>query len=310
MLLSLSHPAIVQRLTLYLREMYPLPQRVPMALLIAASVLLFMRDAHGWENAPWIAPLAASAGAVFFILLLLRLMDELKDRDIDRELFRDRPLPSGRVRESDIRLGMAGATVAYLLPHFLWPLALPSALLLLAYTGLMYVYFFIPAILRRNLLLNLATHNPVIPLIIVHLCLLSAAAQGAAFSSLKWDVILLFAAMLWSALFAWEIARKIRSPQEENAYVTYSRIFGRAGAVCVAFAAQSTGAVLAVALALRCAWPATALLPLAAGYLLLCFAYARFLLRPDPRSARLRPFAEVYALLLMSAVILGAGWPS
>lgn len=310
MLLSFSHSGFPRRMALYLREMYPLSQRIPMTLLIAASVLLFMRQSHGWENPAWIALLAAAAGAVFFILLLLRLMDELKDLDIDRELFRDRPLPSGRVRESDIRLGMTGATVAYLLPHFVWPQALPSALLLLAYTGLMYVYFFIPGLLRRNLLLNLATHNPVIPLIIVHLCLLSAAAQGAAFSALKWDVILLFAAMLWSALFAWEIARKIRSPREENAYVTYSQIFGRAGAVSVAFAAQSAGAALALVLTRRCGWPAAALLPLAAGYLLLCFAYARFLLRPDPKSARLRPFAEAYALLLMSTVILGAGWPS
>ncbi len=311
MLTITTNSGFPQRMAVYLKEMYPLTQRIPMALIIAASVLLFTRHIHGWNSAMHGAPLpallAAGSCCVFVFLLLLRLMDELKDLDIDRELFRDRPLPSGRVRERDIRISMTLVTAAYILLHAAWPLALASALGLLAYAWLMYFYFFMPGLLRRNLLLNLATHNPVIPLLVVHLSLLTAAAQGIAFDALRWDEILLFAGMIWSAMFAWEIARKIRAPQEENAYVTYSQILGRGGAVLLAFTAQTAGGAIAVHFVLTGLWPAIALLPLGAGYGLLCFTYGRFLFVPTPGTSPLRPFAEAYALLLMLTVILGSG---
>ena len=307
MILSIPEPGFTRRMTVYLREMYPLQQRLPMALLLSLSVVLFTLDLHDWQARSQFALPLTAAGCVFFILLLLRLMDELKDRDIDMQLFRNRPLPSGRVRERDIRWSMALVTGVYLLVHLAFPQSLMTAAALLAYTFLMYVYFFSPALLRRNLFLNLATHNPVVPLMLLHLVLLTAVSRGAAPGDIHWTETLLFTGMLWSTMFAWEIARKIRSPREENAYVTYSQLLGRTGAVLLAFGAQSVGAALAVRFVIAGLWPYWSLLPLAVGYGMLCFAYARFLCRPAPRSSALRSSAEAYAVLVMITVVVACG---
>jgi 4-hydroxybenzoate polyprenyltransferase len=292
----------------YLQEMYPLPLRFPLAAIIGSSAVLFTRWTMGGESIAPFVPIALCSAAVFLLLLLLRLMDELKDVDIDRALFRDRPLPSGRVREHDIRWSMVVTAAAYVGVHLLYPATLITALPLLGFTWLMYRYFFIPGVLRENLFLNLATHNPVIPLIFLHCVFVSVTAAGADPSALPWTLLASGVLMLWSVMFAWEIARKIRAPRDENAYVTYSQLLGRGGAVALAFGAQTLGAGLFLTFVLTGGWTPWALLPLGAAYSGLLVIYARFLLQPQTERARLlRPAAEVYAVAMMLSVILGSG---
>ena len=307
MIQALPDTGYARRIRCYLGEMYPLQLRVPLAVLIGATAVLFTVGLHGWSPAGAAAPISVVSAAAFLLLLLLRLMDELKDVDIDLALFRDRPLPSGRVRESDIRWSMAAVTSAYVAVHCLYPASLLTALPLLGYTYLMYRYFFAPALLRDNLFLNLATHNPVIPLIFLHLVVLTAIAQGAELSTLHWFAIARGVLMLWSVMFAWEIARKIRCAEEENAYVTYSQLLGRAGASALAFGAQTIGLLLALAFVAEGSWPVAAVLPLLAGYAYSAYRFARFLAKPTPESAQLRAPAELYAVLMMCSVIL-ANW--
>jgi len=103
----------------------------------------------------------------------------------------------------------------------------------------------------------------------------------------------------WAPVFAWEIARKIRSPGEENAYVTYSRLIGPAGAVLLVAAAQTLALGLGAGLSrlhgLHPAWLACA----AAGWTIAQTAHARFLLRRDAASSHLRPFAELFLLTVL-----------
>jgi len=307
MIHAYSAHGYAQRMWCYLQEMYPLAQRLPLALIIGAAVVLFTQSALAEPHPALLLPLAVSSAAVFLLLLLLRLMDELKDVEIDRALFRERPLPSGRVRESDIRISMTAVAAAFVALHLLLPVTLLSAIPLLGYTFLMYRYFFVPGLLRGNLFLNLATHNPVIPLIVLHCMIVTAAAADLPLAALDWNMLLRGALMLWMPMFAWEIARKIRAPEDENAYVTYSRLLGRHGAVALAFAAQSVAAASALSFVVAGSWSAIALLPLLAAWILLTIAYARFLLRPVPAHARLRVYGEVYAVTLMISVIF-ASW--
>lgn len=304
----LPHPGYARRMHCYLQEMYPLTLRIPLAGVIGGTAVLFTRFVLGVTGTETYASLAMCSAAVFLLLLLLRLMDELKDVDVDRALFRDRPLPSGRVRESDIRWSMAVTATVFVAVHLAYPAALLTALPLLAYTWLMYRYFYIPDVLRENLFLNLATHNPVIPLIFLHCTFVTVAVEGAAPSALQWTLLLPGVLMLWSVMFAWEIARKIRAPHDENAYVTYSQLLGRGGAVALAFGAQSVGAGLLLAFVLAAEWTSVALLPLSAAYAGVAVIYARYLLRPLRERARLlRPAAELYAVVMMISVMIGSG---
>jgi 4-hydroxybenzoate polyprenyltransferase len=238
-------PGFSGRMKVYLGEMYPVPQRLAIWAIYCLTFVTFLARLHGLSPLLLSPYTASSIVAIFFFGLILRLMDELKDREVDRELFRDRPLPSGRVCERDIKISLAVAMGCFLLVNAWMGKAFVMALVLLGYSLLMFKFFFIPGILKRYFLLNLATHNPVTALMLLHVVFIFSVEQGLPLGQVKWPATILLIVMYWSMLFAREIARKIRSREEENAYVTYSQILGRKGAVLVAAGAQ-TGTFLVV----------------------------------------------------------------
>ncbi len=290
------------RMGLYLGEMYPLPTRLVSSLLFCLSFTVFLQRMH---NIPFCVSwyTIVGAGSIFLLLLILRLMDELKDREIDRLLFRERPLPSGKVREPDILFSLGAAVAAYLSVNLWTGTAFWAALFVLGYALLMFKYFFIPEILRRNLLLNLATHNPIVPLMLLYLALLFSKQSHLALVSLNWPRVLLLMAMYWSMALAWELARKIRCREEENAYVTYSQLFGRVGAVALVWTLQTIPLGIGIYFFRELSFSWLFLALSFAGYGMAVWAHLHFLVNPNPVSSKLRPFAEWYMLGVFMAVI-------
>ena len=95
--------------------------------------------------------------------------------------------------------------------------------ILYIYGYLMSKWFFQRAKIQPSLPLALVTHNPVQA--IVNLYIVS-------FTVIKYDLpaitlinILALFTLYFPALI-WEISRKIKAPKEENAYTTYSKLFG------------------------------------------------------------------------------------
>lgn len=288
----LPPPGFGSRMRVYLAEMYPVPVRLLTAALVSFSFMTILERIHGLPG-PGLSPYRLlGCWSVFGLMLILRLMDELKDAEIDRALFRDRPLPSGRVLEGDITFSLAVAAALYVPSHAGAGAASWSAAAVLGYAALMFRWFFVPGVMRGRLGLTLATHTPIIPLLLLHLLVLFAVEQGLRASQIRWAPSLLAVGLYWALVFAWEISRKIRSREEENAYVTYSRLLGQNRAVLLAAAAQTLALAAALYLvgAHRMSW-AFAVAP-AAGWTAALRAHARFLLRPGPQTSRLRPFAE------------------
>ena len=93
-----------ERMRTYFGEMLPLPQHLALALFIYLHIAVFARRAHELSTSIVSVHGAIGAASLFALMVILRLMDELKDEDIDRRLFPDRPLPSGRVLRTDIHL--------------------------------------------------------------------------------------------------------------------------------------------------------------------------------------------------------------
>jgi 4-hydroxybenzoate polyprenyltransferase len=231
------------------------------------------------------------------------MMDELKDRKIDQYLFSERPLPSGRVLESDLSFSLFIVIILYLLVN-IWNVKIFCiALFALIYTLLMFKYFFFPGLLRKYLLLNLATHNPIIPILLFYLLALFNAEHNLSFNDLDWKHSLLLIFLYWLLFFAWEIARKIRCQKEENAYVTYSRIFGRLGAILIAGGAQT--AVLLIALYIYHTFTLSSIfiIIILLAYTITIFGYLRFIYKPNVKHNKLRTFAEFYVLSCFLAVV-------
>jgi steroid 5-alpha reductase family enzyme len=134
---------------------------------------------------------------------------------------------------------------------------------------------------------------------------IAAQSQGHSLFEVPAGALVALLILFWLPVLGWELARKIRSREEEDAYVTYSRIFGAAPASLVTLTVQSVpffiGAYWALTLPLS---PVFVVLWVAA-YAVVVRGHVRFLLRPSPATARLRPIAELYTLLLLFAVVGG-----
>jgi 4-hydroxybenzoate polyprenyltransferase len=297
------------RMRVYLAEMYPIPQRLIFAAAFYASFASFLMSIHGIEASLLTPHTLTGIWSIFAFMLILRLMDELKDREIDRQLFSERPLPSGRVLEKDIVASLIAVILLFVLANLWTGRALWMALILLAYSLLMFRYFFIPRILRKYLLLNLITHNPVTAILLGYVVVLFSVEHGLALARIDCSRTALLIVMYWSVLFAWEISRKIRAPEEENDYVTYSRILSPAGAVALALGAQTVAFAIGITLywALALSWLFPAIL--AAGYARTVMAHVRFLREPSPATSTLKPYAEQYGMCLFVARLFSYLFP-
>jgi 4-hydroxybenzoate polyprenyltransferase len=288
----------------YLGEMYPIPRFLGNWLLIYAGFSAIQGRIQGLRLHLFSWHSAVGIVSLFLFGLILRLMDELKDRDLDRDLFSHRPFPSGRVLESDIKVSLLATMALFLLINSWMGIAFLMALILLGYSLLMFRFFFMPTILRRYLLLALVTHNPVVALTLLYVVAVFAVGQGLTLSEIHWPQTLLLIVMFWAMLFAWEVARKIRSPEEENAYVTYSRILGRPGAVLLAGGAQTVSFVIGLYFFKTLPLSLVFLAVLTIGYGRIVWAYLRFLMAPSPLTSKLKPCAEQFAMTIALAGVL------
>ena len=299
--------AFARRMRMYLGEMLPLPAHAALAGLIYLAIALFARRVHGLDGSIVSLHGLIGASSLFLLMLILRLMDELKDEDIDRELFPERPLPSGRVRRADIVWALRATSIFYLAINAWVGWAWAASALVLGYAYLMLRRFFAPDRLRRSLPLTLATHNPITGLMMLYGFAVVADEHNLAPGALEWRMVVPFVLLMWSPFLGWEIARKIRSAGEENAYVTYSQLLGRRRAVLVVWGVQAIAVACSMylwaALEPRGAYPWL----VAAGFGISLWAGARFLYRPDPRTSRLKPFAVVFLLCILAAQIIGFG---
>lgn len=296
-----SLPAVLARLGTYLGEMYPLPRRAAGAALLYTGLASLLGRLQG--GAPWRhwGDLLLGCWSAFAFMLVLRLMDELKDVVTDAALFPTRPLPSGRVLESDVAALLKVVATAFLLSHARAGWALLTAAGILAYAWLMFRWFFVPGRMRPDLPLTLATHNPVVPLFVLHLVTLQRETGGPVAATLPWPSLLALVASYWAAFLAWEIARKIRTPAQEDACLTYSRLLGPVGAVGAVLATQTAGLLAALWLFRQYGLSPAFLVPLVGGYLVSLAGSIRFLVAPGPDTSRLRPFAEAHLLGLFLA---------
>ena len=168
----------------------------------------------------------------------------------------------------------------------------------------MFRYFFIPKILRKYLLLNLATHNPIIPIIITFLLIIFFTQNDLPLSSLFNQYSVLLVVWFWSLLFSWKITRKIKPPEEENEYVTYSLIFGYIGAVLIAAVIQTLTFIISIYFFLIFDLSWFYFLTITFAYIIVISGHVRFIHIPNSSTSKLKYFTEAYILTLFLAVII------
>jgi 4-hydroxybenzoate polyprenyltransferase len=245
---------------------------------------------------------AAGAATYVLLLLLLRVYDELKDVETDLRLgkagdprYKDRPIVTGRVEVGDLvflRWLITALLFALNLPLGA-PLPLAGFLVVFAFAWGSFKWFFWPAI-SKNLLLAFATHNPLTLLLAVYAMGVFAAELGATAVPAAAPWILCAA---WFPIAAWETSRKVRCPEDETDYQTYSKMLGHrvAGLLPALFVVLATACLVLVARAAGLGWAFPAIV-VAVGAAVVG-ACVRFVVRPTTRGANLRPITEAFGLV-------------
>lgn len=301
-----------RRLLRYVRIMFP----PPLALLGAAafgSIWLGLQALAGLGLLRVGARGALGAAGTALWMLLVRLMDDLEDAPHDLRLaaagderYRSRPIATGGITVPEIRrlaIGTAAALLAVsLLPRPGWTSLAAIGGLVVTWLG--FRWFFLPGLARNA--------GPLAYLLRKSLAILIGAYAIGAFHDqwpsaplTWWSWPLVLAPAL--EVGAWETARKIRLPEDETAYSTYSKRFGwrAASLLPLVFAG---GAAACLGLLSRPARIAPAFpMYLAASLLVLAIPVARLWCRPSRGAVRLQPYAEAFGGLAHLGLIAALG---
>jgi 4-hydroxybenzoate polyprenyltransferase len=218
---------MLKRLYIYFKERYPIFARILVGVIIFCEIyfIILLNNGVTWDA---IAPKlgiqeAVGAFTVFAFLMWLRIADDLKDYETDKKLFPERPLPSGRVKIKDVMIICTVVQVIAIALNLIFMNNWIFLTILYVYGYLMSKWFFQRSKIQPSLPLALVTHNPVqaiVNLYIISFTVIKYNIQPISFINIMALFTLYFPALIW------EVSRKIRAPKDENAYTTYSKLFG------------------------------------------------------------------------------------
>lgn len=199
-------------------------------IVLTAAVLAYSGDLSYFLN----LKIHMASLTVVLMSLMVRIMDEFKDYEDDFKNFPNRPLPSGRVKKEDLKVLQMFVVTTFVALSSYNPHVFIACLITLAYSGLMYKWFFIEDKMRKSLPLAFATHNPVIIFYFGYICTV-LYKQGYLVDMST----ILVGLPIMLTMTNWEISRKLRAPKDETDYTTYSKIWGAKRTAFISLGIQS-----------------------------------------------------------------------
>ena len=288
-------PSFASKWWVYQRERFPV---VAHGLLIAAfssSAVSYSAMLRG--QIPRLTSIGVAFATCFLFFLQLRIADEFKDFEEDSRYRPYRPVPRGliKLRELGVVFVIAAAIQLALALLLNWKLALVLAGVWV-YLALMSREFFVRDWLKARPFTYMWTHMLIMPQIDFY----ATATDWIGTGSGPPRGVLLF---LWVSFFngmVIEIGRKIRAPQDEEEGVdTYSRVWGRSGAVTAWLCAIAS----TLAFALMAAWRIHSLMVAIIFLSVLALAAAaiaiRYLSAPStPRAKSIEIMSGIWTLMM------------
>jgi 4-hydroxybenzoate polyprenyltransferase len=293
------------KLSAYLMERFP-----PAATLLYGGALYCVAWGLGGRlpdagRASWTQAIIGSL--VFFLCLLhVRLMDEHKDYDKDREAYPDRLLSRGVVTLRMLR-GLL-AVVLVLEAGLAASLGLQALLVwgaLFAFTLAMLVEFGVGAWLSQRLGWYLISHQAMV--FLMALFAVASRVDLLALDATAWAKLGVLGFGMICATVTFELGRKTWSPDREHASAdSYTRAWGRPRTVAttMAVAAVGVGCWAWLLSAVGASWLPAAVTAGCAALLLV--VELRFLRQPDRKRSKLVELAgAVYALAALIGAAVG-----
>ncbi len=214
---------MLKRLNIYFKEMYPIIPRLFLGAVVFLEIYFIVLLNNGVTDFH-ISPAEFIGGfTVFSFLCWLRIADDFKDYELDCRLFKERPLPSGRVTKKDLGIFVGILISVTIILNVIFMNNLPFFFFLYIYGTLMSLWFFSKKKIQKSLPLALVTHNPVQMIMNIYIISFTCIKYGLSAFTLT-NVLAAFT--LYFPALIWEVSRKIKAPEDETEYVTYSKLFG------------------------------------------------------------------------------------
>ena len=287
-----------------MRERFPARNAVFFAVFYATAVLVARATAGAGPMVVGLRDLACFP-AVWCFFLMLRVFDEHKDFEEDAIAHPGRVLQRGLITLGQLRV-VGGLAIAVQLGTSLWIDAGIGRvttwwLAALGWSALMAREFFVREWIRRHLIVYALSH--IVVMGIVAMWIAAMGSPNAMRSAGPWS----FAALSIFAGLAFEIARKIRAPEQEHPLAdSYTQALGVAGASSLLIAVVGGAALAALGL--------TALVSGRVGIVVVTILVAavalaatmvmRFRSRPTPAAAKRSEAAVGVAALATHVVVI------
>lgn len=289
-------PSFWTRMGTYSKEMFPVPIYLPYVVVLYVCLNFSSQAVSGGEI---VLDRYGIIGMVtaFFIMLQMRTFDDLKDIEIDKDLFPWRATPRMAVLKSDIQILSITSFTVLVLTNVLF-----GQKTLLIFTGMMiyalltFKWFFAEDYHRKHLIFTMFTHQP-LPWAINFFLIHTALASGDTYEPFTLNHWLLLA-IFSLPVTAWEVSRKIRAIGHETQYETFSMIFGTRPATFIPLVALLLAGAFSIYIAQGMGLGASFYWITAALMLYVIIFYGRFLRWPTVKNNILKNTAMIFTTLL------------
>lgn len=294
--------SFLQRMYTYSLEMFPVHIYLPYVVALYVCMNFITQVVAGSDIIIDIYSIVGMLTA-FFIMLEMRTFDDLKDIEIDRDLFPERATPRGAVLKSDISIISISCFLILVATNAIWGhKTIILFIIMMVYALLTFKWFFAEKIHRKNLFLTMATHQP-LPIMINFFLIHTALASGEVYEAFSFHHVLIL--LIFSLpVTAWETSRKIRAVGHETEYETFSMIFGTRPATWIPFTclilALSLGIYIGSLLEFHWAYH----LIMAGLGLYIGFFYIRFLRFPKKEYNVLKNVTMVFTTALFFSMLI------
>lgn len=287
---------MLKRIGVYLNEMFPITAFIGTMLTAFAIQMTYLR-LFGLPS-QFHFQMLLSGVVITGVTLLIRIMDEFKDYEDDKRNFPERPLPSGKVLAGDLKVLAVVCVSLVLLLSLTNKNLFIFSLMTLGFTVLMLKWFFIEDKMRKSLPLAFVTHHPIVIFNFIYLLI----GMIETYPELNWDKVIYILPVAF--IFTnWEIARKIRTPEGETEYTTYSKIWGPRTAIMISLVLQFIYSYTVFAIFAQLKSPMYLQLIFAGLMLFMIFPSLRFLFTLK-LTAPLKSNAENQILLIIAVLIV------
>ena len=216
--------SFLYRFLTYQKERFPFLGHGPLIAMFTFSAVAYSRICRGAEGFIGWQDFVVGFISTLGIFLLVRVLDEFKDKDIDAQYRKELPVPRGLVSLGELKwVGIVTVTIIIVAvstqhPSMLWMLGL-----VLGYLALMTVEFFSHDWLSARPWVYAGSHMVIIPLVDLYASGLDWYLDGG---NPHLGLVFFFCVSYFNGMVL-EVGRKLKSPEaEKEGVVTYSSLYG------------------------------------------------------------------------------------